>query len=117
LPKVQREARHRPLCYAGFTTEIEMAYDQTAADLLRENEALKNDAERWRMIENHWSAADIRNNRDGSFKSMTITFKAAQLSDEQNRDKLRRAFDGATARPDNAKLTGVEQAPLAERPR
>lgn len=51
---------------------------------------------RWRKIENHWSAADIKNNRDGSFKSMTITFKAAQVSDEANREKLRRAFDAAT---------------------
>ncbi len=52
-------------------------------------------AKRWNFIEQHWSAADIRNNKDGSFKSMTITFKSAQLSDQINRDKLRKGFDAA----------------------
>jgi len=82
-----------------------------AQDSASELNALRMDAERWRIIESHWSAADIKNNRDGSFKSMTITFKASQISDELNKDKLRRAFDGAMMQTHNAKFTGAEEAP------
>ena len=74
--------------------------DVLRAELAAEREArqaAEKDAERWSLIESHWSAADIKNNRDGSFKSMTITFKTTQVSDEQNREKLRCAFDDAIA--------------------
>lgn len=67
------------------------------AELTKQRDGAMDDAERWRFIELHWSAADIRNNKDGSFKSMTITFKSEQLSDQINRDKLCRGFDAAIA--------------------
>ena len=89
--------------------EICAAIDDPACDLtlttvecikkLRaDNESLKLDAERWRKIEQQWSSAEIRNNLDGSFKSMTITFEAPQLSDELTMEKLRRDFDAAMAK-------------------
>ena len=88
--------------------EICAAIDDPACDLTltavecikklkAESEALRRDAERWRKIEQNWSSAEIRNNLDGSFKSMTITFEAPQLSDELNMEKLRRDFDAAMA--------------------
>lgn len=89
--------------------EICAAIDDPACDLTlttvecikklkAENESLKRDAERWRKIEQQWSSAEIRNNLDGSFKSMTITFEAPQLSDELTMEKLRRDFDAAMAK-------------------
>ena len=86
--------------------EICAALDDPACDLTltavecikklkAESEALRRDAERWRKIEQNWSSAEIRNNLDGSFKSMTITFEAPQLSDELTMEKLRRDFDAA----------------------
>ena len=65
--------------------------------LKADSEALRRDAERWRKIEQQWSSAEIRNNLDGSFKSMTITFEAPQLSDELTMEKLRRDFDATMA--------------------
>jgi len=69
------------------------------AELTKQRDGAMADAERWRFIELHWSAADIRNNKDGSFNSMTITFKSEQLSDQINREKLCRGFDSAIAAP------------------
>ena len=88
--------------------EICAAIDDPACDLTltavecikklkAENESLWKDAERWRKIEQQWSSAEIRNNLDGSFKSMTITFEAPQLSDELTMEKLRRDFDATMA--------------------
>ena len=84
---------------SGFAVKFEdyCKLETELAAIKAENESLKLDAERWRKIEQQWSSAEIRNNLDGSFKSMTITFEAPQLSDELTMEKLRRDFDAAMA--------------------
>ena len=52
---------------------------------------------RWGKIEQLWSSAEIKNNRDGSFEKMAITLEAAKPSTDLKTEKLGRYFDAAMA--------------------
>ncbi len=60
-----------------------------------DRDAERDAAKRWDFIESHWYECDTKFNKDGSFKSMVLTVKAAQQCDEANRQKLRKHFDAA----------------------